>query len=153
MYLSPNSRCVAILSKALLLFLLLLGVGVLCFVHVCGLAFLVLSSVAFRLQKKSKLFNLPLLFLTVSVMGLFLVVPWVGLRYVTMTFPGHTHLHFKIHLVSIRRRRAILKFHAWIQMVRLGVQNAPGKSQTYLFTCLYMYPLENHKWVLSSARQ
>ena len=133
MYLSPNSRRVAILSKAVLLLLLLLGLGVLCFVHVCGLALLVLSSLAFRLQKKSKLFSLPLLFLTVSVMGLFLVVLWVGLRYVTMTFPVHTHLHFKIHLRSIPRRREILKFHARTQMVRLGVQTAPPP------------PPENHK--------
>ena len=138
MYLSPISRCVDILSKAVLLLLLLLGLGVLCFVHVCGLALLVLSSLAFRLQKKSKLFNLPLLFLTVSVMGLFLVVLWVGLRYVTMTFPVHTHLHFKIHLRSIRRRREILKFHARTPMVRLGVQTAPRKI-TNLFIYLFIH--------------
>ena len=30
--------------------------------HVCGLALLVLSSLAFSLQRKRKLFNLPLLF-------------------------------------------------------------------------------------------
>ena len=31
--------------------------------------------------------------LTVSVLCLFLVAPWVGLWYVIMAFPDHTHLH------------------------------------------------------------
>ena len=139
MHVSPHIRRVAILSKAVLLLLLLLGVGVLCFVHVCGLALLVLSSVAFRLQRKRKLFNLPLLFLTVSVMGLFVVVPWVGLRYVTMTFPGHTHLHFKIHLRSNSEKEGNLKVSCVDTDGKTGCPDRPSKSQSYLFTRLYNY--------------
>ena len=29
---------------------------------------------------------------TINVLWLFLTVPWVGLQYVIMVFPGHTHL-------------------------------------------------------------
>ena len=96
-------------------------------------------------EKKAVYFTF--IVLTVSAMCLFLVVPWVGLRYVTMTFPGHTHLHFKIHLGSIRRRRSIITFHAWIQRVRLGVQTAPGKSQSYLFKLVHS-PEKSQVWAI-----
>ena len=32
---------------------------------------------------------------SVNVLCLFLMVPWVGLHFVTVTFPGHTHLHYE----------------------------------------------------------
>ena len=33
--------------------------------------------------------------MTVSVLRLFLTVPWVGLHCETVVFPGHTHLFFQ----------------------------------------------------------
>ena len=38
--------------------------------------------------------------LTVSVLCLFLTVPWVGLQCVIVAFPGHTHLLF--HVILLR---------------------------------------------------
>ena len=32
---------------------------------------------------------------TINVMWLFLTVPWAGLHYVIVVFPGHTHLHLR----------------------------------------------------------
>ena len=34
---------------------------------------------------------------TINVLWLFLTVPWVGLQYVIVVFPDHTHLHFRVH--------------------------------------------------------
>ena len=75
---------------------------------VCGVLFLslfwyvlfcVLSSFAIILKRKRKLVDLLLLsyrcLVTVNVMWLFLMVPWVGLRCVIVVFPDHTHLHRK----------------------------------------------------------
>ena len=31
-------------------------------------------------------------FVTINVLWLFLMVPWVGLQYVIVVFPDHTHL-------------------------------------------------------------
>ena len=31
----------------------------------------------------------------VDVLCIFLMVPWVGLHFVIVTFPGHTHLHYE----------------------------------------------------------
>ena len=35
-----------------------------------------------------------------SVLWIFLVVPWVGLSYVVVAFPGHTHLPVGFHVAS-----------------------------------------------------
>ena len=35
-----------------------------------------------------------------SVLWIFLVMPWVGLSYVVVAFPGHTHLPFGFPLAS-----------------------------------------------------
>ena len=40
-------------------------------------------------------------FLTVSVLWLFLTVPWVGLHCVIVLFPDHTHLLFCLTLVGV----------------------------------------------------
>ena len=56
------------------------------------------SSFAIILKRKRKLTALLLLFyrciVTLNVLGLFLVVPWVGLQYMIVVFPDHTHLLF-----------------------------------------------------------
>ena len=44
---------------------------------------------------------------TVSVLCLFLTVPWVGLQYVMLSFPGYTHLLF--HMLHILLHRLPLK--------------------------------------------
>ena len=36
-----------------------------------------------------------------SFLWIFLVVPWVGLSYVVVTFPGHTHLPFGFPVASV----------------------------------------------------
>ena len=47
---------------------------------------------------KRELFALLLLsfecLVTVNVLWLFLMVPWVGLQFVIVVFPVHSHLHF-----------------------------------------------------------
>ena len=40
------------------------------------------------------------MFVTVNVLWLFLRVPWVGVQYVIVVFPNHTHLLFIIYLVA-----------------------------------------------------
>ena len=34
------------------------------------------------------------MYITITVLWLFLTVPWVGLQYVFVVFPDHTHLRF-----------------------------------------------------------
>ena len=55
----------------------------------------VLSSFAIILTRKRELVALVLLpfgcLLTVNVLKLFLTVPWVGLQFVIVVFPDHTH--------------------------------------------------------------
>ena len=56
------------------------------------------SNFAIILKRKRKLVALILLsyrcIVTINVMWLFVKVPWVGLQYVIVVFPDHTHLHF-----------------------------------------------------------
>ena len=51
-------------------------------------------------ERKRKLIALLLLsyrcIATINVLWFFLAVPWVGLQYVVVVFPGHTHLRFPI---------------------------------------------------------
>ena len=58
--------------------------------------YFVLSSFAIILTRKRELAALLLLsfgcLVTVNVLYLFLMVPWVGLQYVIVVFPDHTHL-------------------------------------------------------------
>ena len=55
----------------------------------------VLSTLAILLTRKKELFALLYLFssclVTVSVLLLFLTVPWFGLQCVNVVFPGHIH--------------------------------------------------------------
>ena len=59
------------------------------------------SSFAVILKRKGKLIALLLLsyrcIVTIYVMWLFLVMPWVGLQCVIVVFPDHTHLLFLNH--------------------------------------------------------
>ena len=56
------------------------------------------SSYAIILKRKRKLVALLLLsyrcIVTIDILWLFLIVPWVGLQYVIVVFPDHTHLLF-----------------------------------------------------------
>ena len=54
------------------------------------------------LKRKRKLASLLLLpyicVVTINVLWFFLTVPWVGLQYVIVLFPDHTHLLFKSYI-------------------------------------------------------
>ena len=75
-----------------------LFVGVLCLSLFCYASLCVHSSFAIILKRKRKLVALLLLShicsVTINVLWLFLIVPWVGLQYVVVLFPDHTHLLF-----------------------------------------------------------
>ena len=49
-----------------------------------------------HLKEKAGLFAIIVLqmYVTINVLWLFLTVPWVGLQYVSVVFPDHTHLLF-----------------------------------------------------------
>ena len=72
--------------------------GVLCLSLFCYALLCAHSSFAIILKKKRKLVALLLLsyksIATINVLRLFLLVPLVGLQYVIMVFPDHTHLLF-----------------------------------------------------------
>ena len=76
-----------------------LFVGVLCLCLLCYALRCVHSSFAIILKRKRKLVALLLLsyrcIVTINVLWLFLTVPWVGLQYVIVVFPDHTHLLFE----------------------------------------------------------
>ena len=105
MHLSPPVAKVAVRSKAVVLLLLIyslmyfpLFVWVLCLSLFCYALLCVHSSFSIILKRKKKLVALLLLsnrcIITISVLWLFLKVPWVGLQYVIVVFPDHTHLLF-----------------------------------------------------------
>ena len=76
--------------------------GVLCLSLFCYALLCVHYSFAIILKRKRKLFVLLLMpyrcIVTINILWLFLMVPWVGLQYVIVVFPDHTHLLFKKHL-------------------------------------------------------
>ena len=76
-----------------------LFVRVLCLPLFCYALHCVHSSFGIILKRKRKLVALLLLsyrcIVTIDVMWLFLTVSWVGLQYVIVMFPGHTHLLLK----------------------------------------------------------
>ena len=73
-------------------------VGVLCLSLFCYELLCVHSSFAIILKTKMKLVALLLLsyrcIVTINVLWLFLTLPWVGLLFVIVVFPDHTHLLF-----------------------------------------------------------
>ena len=70
-----------------------LVVGVLCLSLFC---YALIFSFAIILKRKKELIALLLLsyrcLVTVNILSLFLMVPWVGMRCVIVIFPDHTHL-------------------------------------------------------------
>ena len=70
------------------------------------------SSIVIILKRKRKLVALLLLsyrcIVTINVLWLFLTVPWVGLQYVIVVFPDHSHLLFAINL---KRKRKLVALH------------------------------------------
>ena len=68
----------------------------------------VLSSFAIILKRKRKLVALLLLsyrcIVTINVLWLFLMVPWVDLQCVIVVFPDHTHLLFVVHPLVLMNR-------------------------------------------------
>ena len=75
--------------------------GVLCLSLLCYALLFIHSSFAIVLKRKKKLVALLLLsyrcIVIINVLWLFLKVPWVGLQYVIVVFPDHTHLHFVLY--------------------------------------------------------
>ena len=82
-----------------------LFVGVLCLSLFCYALFYALSIFAIILTRKRELIVLLLLsfgcLVTVNVLWLFLTVLWVGLQFVIVVFPDHTHLLYDTCLVQI----------------------------------------------------
>ena len=66
------------------------------FITVCYALLCVHSSFCNHLKRNRKLVALLLLcyrcIVTINVLWLFLEVPWVGLQFVVVVFPDHTHL-------------------------------------------------------------
>ena len=83
-----------------------LFVGVLCLSLYCYALLCIHFSFAIMLKRKRKLVALLLLScrcsVTINVPWLFLKVPCIGLQYVIVVFPNHTHLLFEIleHLLQ-----------------------------------------------------
>ena len=67
------------------------------------------SSFAIILKRKRKLVALLLLsnrcIVTIYVLWLFLAVPWIGLHYVIVVFPDHTHLLFDFNIYEIAKNQ------------------------------------------------
>ena len=79
-----------------------MGNFVLCLSLLCYALLCVHSSFAIILNRKRKLVALLLLsyrcIVTINVLWLFFTVPLVGLQYVIVVFPDHTHLPFGLRL-------------------------------------------------------
>ena len=77
-----------------------LFVEVLCLSLFCYALLCAHSSFAIILKRKRKLVALLVLsyrcIYTINALWLFLTVPWVGLQYVIVLFPDHTHLLFYV---------------------------------------------------------
>ena len=97
--------------KAVVLLLLIyclmyvpLFVDVLCLSLFCYTLLCANFSFAIILKRKRKMVLLLLLscryIVTINGLWLFLTVPWVGLQYVSMVFPDHTHLLINIKQVK-----------------------------------------------------
>ena len=99
------SKAMALLLLIYCLMYLLLFVRVLCLSLFCKALLSVHSYYAIILKRKRKLITLLLLsdrcIVTIGVLRLFLTVLWVGLQYVSVVFPGHTHLLYWLLLYQI----------------------------------------------------
>ena len=99
-----------------------LFVGVLCLSLICYALLYVHSSFAIILKMVALLLLSYRCLVTVNVMWLFLTLPWVGLQYVIVVFPDHTHLLFSPF--------CIIEF---IQLVAKS-NNILGKPHIFLFS-------------------
>ena len=101
----PPVAQAAVRSKTVVLLLFIyclmyfpLFVVVLCLYLFCYALLCVYSSSAIILKRKRKFLALLLLpfrcVVTINVLWLFLVVPWVSLQCVIVVFPDHSHFHF-----------------------------------------------------------
>ena len=74
--------------------------GVMCLSLFCYALLCVHSSFAIILNKNRNLVVFAIIVLryivTVNVLWLFLTVPWVGLKWVFLVFPDHTHLLLEV---------------------------------------------------------
>ena len=84
------------------------------FVFFCYALLCVHSSFAIILKRKRKLVALLLLsyscIVTINVLWLFLTVPWVGLQYVIVVFPDHTHLPFGEICIKVKVKDKAIAF-------------------------------------------
>ena len=82
-----------------------LFVEVLCLSLFCYALLCVHSSFAIILKRNRKLVALLVLsyrcIYTINALCLFLTVPWVGLQYVIVLFPDHTHLLFMFYSLFV----------------------------------------------------
>ena len=89
---------VALLFLIYCLLYVLLFVGVLCLSLFCYALLCIHFSFAIMLKRKRRLVALLLLSYscidTINVLWRFLTVPWIGLQYVIVGFPDHTHYCF-----------------------------------------------------------
>ena len=93
-----RSKAVVLLLSIYCLMYFPLFVGVLCLSLFCYALLCVHSGFVIILKSMRKLVALLLLSYrcidTINVLWLFLTVPWVGLQFVIVVFPDHTHLLF-----------------------------------------------------------
>ena len=68
-------------------------------------------------------------FRVASVLWIFLVVPWVGLSYVVMAFPGHTHLPVGFPVASQAKYVCELAIRFFDEQVHRSIRNV-------LFLCM-----------------
>ena len=93
-----------------------LFVGVLCWSLFCYALLCVHSIFAIILKRKRKLVALLVssyrCFVTITVLWLFLAVPWVGLQCEIVVFPHHTHLLFGEIFIKVKKSK-IRRLHFW----------------------------------------
>ena len=88
-----------------------LFVGVLCLSLLCYALLCAHSRFAIILKRKRELVAFIAFsyrrIVTINVLWLFLTVPWVGLRYVIVVFPDHTHLLSGVFFGLLYRRCSV----------------------------------------------
>ena len=90
-------------------------VGVLCLSLFCYALLCIHSSFTIILKRKRKLIALLLLscrcIVTVNAPWFFLTLPWVGLQYVIVVFPDHTHLLFSAKSYKMLTNKKVSASH------------------------------------------
>ena len=137
MHFSPTVALAAVRSKAVILLLLIcclmyfpLFVGVLC-LSICYVLGCVHYRFAIILKRKRKLVALQMLscrcIVTMNVLWLFVTAWWVGLQYVIVVFPDHTHLLFNsicINYFWLNKDSYIVFMHGSRKFCQRGLKNA-----------------------------